>query len=413
MGEKANLTSVETLVESPFIIATIGGVTFGSYSAQHTYGSAVKVTYPNYMTALSVQKINGTVNTYTINFTYQVRAGEDPNRLDKIFSRATKDRQISLQYGDWNAPKHIYKEESAIITGITYNLNMSNSSINYTLTCTSDAVGLSSVSYNFPARYAKPSDVLREMLSNARYGMKDVFTGMRNQQEVLAKNLIASNDKKVRLDQKNTTPLSYMNYLVESMVSSTNSNTEVKKDSTYFLTIHDDASNNGGVYFKVTEVKQSAKSFTATDTYVLDVNYPSDHYVTNFNVTNDQSWAILYDYGEDVNQESFTYSITDDGLLASEYSPSLVRSKTTLQQSQQKSNWWSRMTQFPVQAEITIKGLIRPSILMSYVYLNVWFAGAQKHISSGLYIITKQVDAIDASGYRTTLSLMRVGGDEG
>ena len=44
MGEKANLTSVETLVESPFIIATIGGVTFGSYSAQHTYGSAVKVT---------------------------------------------------------------------------------------------------------------------------------------------------------------------------------------------------------------------------------------------------------------------------------------------------------------------------------------------------------------------------------
>ena len=71
------------------------------------------------------------------------------------------------------------------------------------------------------------------------------------------------------------------------------------------------------------------------------------------------------------------------------------------------------MTQFPVQAEITIKGLIRPSILMSYVYLNVWFAGAQKHISSGLYIITKQVDAIDASGYRTTLSLMRVGGDEG
>ena len=66
MGEKANLTSVETLVESPFIIATIGGVTFGSYSAQHTYGSAVKVTYPNYMTSLSVQKINGTVNTYTI-----------------------------------------------------------------------------------------------------------------------------------------------------------------------------------------------------------------------------------------------------------------------------------------------------------------------------------------------------------
>lgn len=413
MGEKANLTSTKNLVESPFILATIGGVTFGSYSAQHAYGSAVKVTYPNYMTSLSVQKINGTVNTYTLNFTYQVRAGEDPNRLDKIFSKATKDRQISLQYGDWNSPKHIYKEESAIITNIKYNLNMSNSSINYTLTCTSDAVGLSSTSYNFPARFAKPSDVLKEMLSNARYGMKDVFTGMRNQQQVLAKNLIASNDKKVRLEQKNLTPLAYMNYLVESMVSTTNSDSGIKKDGTYFLTIHDDASSSGGVYFKVTEVKNNTKSFVATDTFVLDVNYPSDHFVTDFNVVNDQSWAILYECGEDVSQESFTYSITDDGLLASEYSPSLVRSKTTASKSQQKSNWWSRMTQFPIQAEITIKGLIRPSILMSYVYLNVWFAGAQKHISSGLYIITKQVDALSASGYRTTLSLMRVGGDEG
>lgn len=411
MAEKANLISVDTLVESPFIIANIGGVTFGSYSAEHSYGSAVKVTYPNYMTSLSVQKINGTVNTYTINFTYQVRAGEDPNRLDRIFSKATNNRQISLQYGDWNAPNYIYKEECAIITGINYNLNMSNSSIDYTLTCTSDAVGLTSLTYNFPARTAKPSNVLREMLSNSRYGLKEVFTGMRNNQQVVAKNLIASNDKPVTLEAKTTTPLSYMNYLVESMISTADKGKGIQKNSTYFLTIHDDSTTTGGTYFKVTEVNKNTKSFVATDTFELDVNYPSDQHVTNFSVSDDQSWSILYDYSENVNQESYTYSITDDGTFASEYSPSLVRARTTQKQSQQKANWWSKMTQFPIQASITIKGLVRPSILMSYVYLNVWFAGAQKHISSGLYIITKQVDTIDSSGYKTTLSLMRVGGD--
>ena len=49
---------------------------------------------------------------------------------------------------------------------------------------------------------------------------------------------------------------------------------------------------------------------------------------------------------------------------------------------------------------------------MEYVRLNVIFHG-RKHISSGLYIITKQVDQIDMSGYRTTLSLTRIGGQSG
>ena len=69
------------------------------------------------------------------------------------------------------------------------------------------------------------------------------------------------------------------------------------------------------------------------------------------------------------------------------------------------------MTEFPITATLIIKGLTRPSILMTYVKLNVWFAGGQKHISSGMYIITKQVDKISSAGYSTTLSLLRVGGD--
>ena len=68
------------------------------------------------------------------------------------------------------------------------------------------------------------------------------------------------------------------------------------------------------------------------------------------------------------------------------------------------------MTQYPITAQLTIKGLLRPSILMSYVKINTYFFG-HKHISSGLYIITKQEDSISDQGYRTTLNLTRVGGD--
>jgi len=48
---------------------------------------------------------------------------------------------------------------------------------------------------------------------------------------------------------------------------------------------------------------------------------------------------------------------------------------------------------------------------MTYVRLNVIFPGGHKHISSGLYIVTKQQDNISGSGYRTTLSLVKISGD--
>lgn len=48
---------------------------------------------------------------------------------------------------------------------------------------------------------------------------------------------------------------------------------------------------------------------------------------------------------------------------------------------------------------------------MQYLRLNVIFPGGNKHIASGLYIVTKQVDDISSSGYKTTLSLTKIGGD--
>lgn len=409
MAKSANLVSIPTLVQSPFIIATIGGVTFGTFSGNYR----TNATYPNYMESMSVTKVNGTVNTYTLNFHYQVATGQDPNLLDKIFSRATKDRRIILQYGDWMAPNYIYKEEQCIITNVTTRLNMSSSSLDYTLQCTSDAIGLNSTQFNFPARNAKPSDVILQLLSNSKYGLKDVFTGMRNKNVVLSKNLVASNDKKVQLvAQNNTTILNYLNYLVGCMVDSKTPAENKLSNSKYFLTINDDYNNDlGGTYFKVSEVSADAAVYNATDTYELDINYPGDNFVTEFSLNNDQSWAILYEYAGDVKQEEYTYNIRDDGTIETLSSPSLLTSSLTNAKSAYKTQWWSYMTEFPITATLTLKGLTRPSMLMTYVKLNVWFAGGQKHISSGTYIITKQTDSITSAGYTTTLTLLRVGGD--
>lgn len=409
MAKAANLVSIPTLVQSPFIIANIGGVTFGTFSGNYR----TNATYPNYMESMSVTKVNGTVNTYTLNFHYQVATGQDPNLLDKIFSRATKDRRIILQYGDWMAPNYIYKEEQCIITNVTTRLNMSSSSLDYTLQCTSDAIGLNSTQFNFPSRNAKPSDVILQLLSNSKYGLKDVFTGMRNKNSVLAKNLIASNDKKVQmLAQNNTTILNYLNYLVGCMVDNKTPEENKLSTSKYFLTINDDYTNDlGGTYFKVSEVSADAAVYNATDTYELDINYPGDNFVTEFSLNNDQSWAILYEYAGDVKQEEYTYNIRDDGTIETLSSPSLLTSSLTNGKSAYKSQWWSYMTEFPITATLTLKGLTRPSMLMTYVKLNVWFAGGQKHISSGTYIITKQTDSITSAGYTTTLTLLRVGGD--
>ena len=60
---------------------------------------------------------------------------------------------------------------------------------------------------------------------------------------------------------------------------------------------------------------------------------------------------------------------------------------------------------------MTIKGLLRPALLMEYVNLNIIYFG-KKYVDSGLYIITKQVDNISDRGCRTTLNMTRVDSPE-
>ena len=75
------------------------------------------------------------------------------------------------------------------------------------------------------------------------------------------------------------------------------------------------------------------------------------------------------------------------------------------------STWWTKVTQYPIEASITIKGLLRPAVLMTYVKVNVFYFG-RKHIASGFYLITSQEDKIGLDGYKTTLGLLRVAPDE-
>lgn len=410
------LNSVPTLVESPFIIVTIGKYTLGSYTGNKTttsLGMLAQVNFPNFVNSLNITKVNGTVNTYTIGIVYQIAPGDDPNLIDKIFSSVSATRKLSLSYGDWRNPASIYKEETALITNVTSSLDMSASKITYTVQCVSDALSLASAVYDFPAREAKPSDIIKEMLKDVSYGLLTVFKGMVDFQRVITDGLIASNDKKVKIEaRQNMNIIEYLNFLVGAMTSvDSKSKDTIIQSGNYYLAIHDDITNAlGGTYFEVKEVKSDTK-VSNYDVYEVDVGYPGDNFVTQFNLTNNQQYTILYDYAGKIEQTKYIYSIDNNGQLSTQYAPSIARSKSLQKVTEQNKNWWTKVTQFPIQATLTIKGLTRPSILMSQVRINTVMYG-QKHISSGLYIITKQQDKLDSNGYTTTLTLLRIGGDE-
>ena len=410
-----SLVSTQTHVESPFIIATIGGYTFGhcaSSKNKEKMGTLLSVVYPNFMQSLDIVKINGAVNTYTLKMVYGITQFDDPNLLEKVFSSASSNRKIVLSYGDWNAPGYIYKEEEGIITKVSSNVDFKNSQIVYTVNCTSSCLTLRAGTFDFSARKAKPSDIIVELLTNSRYGLTNIFKGMKNYKKDTLSKFIAQDDKSVQLNAKpSMSVLDYISYLVGCMVCSKETGDAVVGKSTYKWSVYDDINNEyGGAYFKVQKVTQGEKH-TSADVFEVDVGYPSSNFVTAFTLKDDNTWAILYDYADNISMPVQKYKLDDDGELQSVYSPSLTNSSKYFLTTNTSKNWWTQMTQFPVSATLTIKGLLRPALLMSYVRINTYFYG-HKHVSSGLYIITKQQDSINSSGYSTTLSLTRVSGDD-
>lgn len=406
------LLTYPSLVESPFISVSMGGYTFGAYDKKKRDEKNYGVTYPNYIKSMTVTKINGALNTYTISMEYQISAGQDPNLIDKIISASH--RNIEISYGDYSSPTMIYAKEKALITRATSRIDFASSKIQYTLNCVSQALKARSVLRDFPAYYDKPSNIIRMIANSAIYGTYDIFPGMRNLSDSVFSSLVASNDATVQIEAKNQISiLDYLNYLVSCMTTIEDKNSKTKQ-TRFYLTICDDNTQEfNGAYFKViyTTLNENVNSINKTKLYEVEIGYPTNDLVTQFDIQTNDTWAILYETATEQQGQEYNYRIDDEGNIVSAESSMITNDRSLFKTTQSSKTWWSNMTSYPIKATMTVKGLLRPLMLMSYVYIKAYFYG-RKHTASGLYIITQQQDTIDQSGYKSTLSLQRIGGDE-
>lgn len=403
-------------VSTPFIKVIIGDYTFGvfkhSEDVKKDNNGAYKIhsfQYPNYVQSLKVVKINGKVNTYELTIKYPITESNDPNFFEKVFSSVSKSRKIVFTYGDLSAPKFMYKKEEALITNVNNSFDLSGSTITYIVSAVSSCALATAGGFNFvTSEYVgmhQPSSIIKRLLkNNSQFGLLDIFSGMKNMDLVESLGLIQSDDKIVELNAKtNINILDYLQYLVESMRKSSN------ESGIYKLVVMDDTSDVlSGPYFKVVSASASGDSL---DTYSLDIGFPSDNVVTSFSINNNESFSILYNYSKSLNTNEYVTRIQDDGTEVKIYSPNISSTNDEQITYSNDATWWENVTQYPITASVTLKGLLRPAILMSKVRLNVLFYG-KAHISSGQYIINKQVDTINSEGCWTTLSLVRIGGDK-
>ena len=418
-----NLLGSLSRVETPFVKVKIGKYIFGvadsktitSYDAASQLNQVWKVhrvVYPNYIQTLTIKKINGQVNTYTLNIKYPVTQGSDPNFFEKVFSSVSRSRDITFSYGDLSVPNYIYKDEEAIIIDVQSKVSATQATIDYTVSAISRAALTSSSKRNFQAIYAKPSDRIKWLLkNNDEFGLQDIFYGMRDYEEVIADGLIRSDDAEVQLEYKaNISVLDYLNYLIKSMIATSDVTNKDKLKSVYTLVIYDDTSGKyDGPYFKVVRVD---KQKDYPEAYEIDIGYPSQNIVTEFSINTDESYSIIYDYTKEIVPTDYTLRVNRKGELEEVYSPLLYSENPMFTARSEDRTWWARVTEFPITVTLTLKGLLRPAILMTHVRLNVYFYG-QKHMSSGLYIITEQTDNVGVNGgFRTTLKMLKIAGDD-
>lgn len=396
-----SLLSTTNLIQSPIIQVKIGDHEFGVIKK---IGNGY-IQYPNYVQSLEITKLNGQVNTYTLVLNYSVTEYNDPNFFEKIFSSVSKSRNIEFTYGDASSPNFLYRKEAAIITRVRSSFQLESSTIVYTVSAISQvALGLSGA-YTFPAGNKKPSDEILRVLQDPYYGLQDLFTGMRNITKVKTSGLIPQNDVSKSIEKKeNISIIEYLQYLVSLMSPSAG---DQKSGSIYVLTYVDDPTGEfGGAYFKISQVDGNIEH---PEAYQIDIGYPGSNFVFNFNVDNDENYSIYYDYQKELHPQEYVSRINADGDYEEVYAPLISSKNASHSTGEEDKKWWTNVTEYPIKGSLCIKGLLRPAILMTYVRLNIILFG-KKHINSGLYIITKQVDKIDGSGYQTTLNMTKVAG---
>jgi len=423
--QRKSLLSSNARVQVPWIKVTFGdeknGYTFGVFDrvARQSYGENTKefgIRFPEYVKSLQITKINGQVNQYVLGIDYPITQNDDPNFFEKVFSSISGSRKITLSYGDCSQPVTLYKEEEALVTSITQTFALEQSKITYTINAVSSSALKTFGNSKISGQKARPSDVILDLMMDKTTGLQDVFTGMPKSKEELKK-FIACDDKPVEITAKaQTSALDLINYLVGCMIpEGTPDNTIPKEiyvlninDATVYDTLYNNSNSLGGPYF---EIKKTSYVQEHADAYEVDIGYNTSTIVRQLQIQNNENYALYYDYQEQLNQKQYIRRIRADGEWEEVYSPAVMSRNDVNETRPNDITWWTKVTQYPISATITIQGLLRPATLMSYLRLNIIFPGGHKHIYSGLYIVTKQVDTVNESGYTTQLTLTKISGD--
>ena len=423
--ERRSLLSPATRVQVPWIKVTIGTYTFGVYSRQKSnkvdednmYYTEFNVQYPNYIQSLDITKINGQVNQYSLAISYPVTQFDDPNFFEKVFSSVSKTRKIVFSYGDMSMPTYIYREEEAIITKVRTQFDLQGGVIKYTVDAVSSAALNSGGNWTFPGGTFKPSDKIKDIFNNKKYGLQSLFTGMNKSN---LDKLIPVDDKVVTVESKrNISAIDYITYLVSCMLPESFTKAQHAATDIYILTMYDDTSFGDnyhdifvetGSYFKIERVSYKTNK---SDAYQIDIGFGnSGTIVTNFSVTDDENYSLLYDYSTELDRDQYVKRLDNNGNWTDVWAPTISSKNNQFITRPSDLTWWTKVTKYPIKAAITVQGLLRPAILMSHIRLNIIFPGGRKHISSGLYLVTQQKDSISGTGYKTTLQLVKINGDD-
>ena len=415
-----SLLSSQARIQVPWVKVTIGDYTFGIFDEQtkawgkdHAgFYQPFSIQFPQYIQSLEVTKINGQVNKYTLSINYPITQHDDPNFFEKVFSSVSRTRKIIFTYGDAETPSYVYKNEEAIITKVQQTFNLRSSAINYTVSAVSSAALSTdgSITALGTGAKVKPSDEIKKLFKNNK-SLQNTFTGMSIAD---LDSLIAGDDMAVEIDSKrNISAIDYINYLAGCMIPE-GSQTGLSKEI-YVMTIYDDSITSAdksmskkGPYFKVTKV---STVMDRGDAYEIDIGINTSTIVRSFEIEANENYSIYYDYQKLAHPENYVRRIGADGLWEDVYAPTSMLRDDKFSISSNDKVWWTKATQFPINATIQIQGLLRPATLMQYVKLNVIFPGGNKHLSSGLYIVTRQIDNIGPNGYATNLGLTRIKGD--
>lgn len=389
------LSSTPFLVQAPYVELTMNGVKIGGYNAADDK-------YPNHIVGLTVEKINNKINTYTIQLIHQVRTGEDPNIIDALLSRTGYRNKIKIKYGD-SATGIFFKEEEAYIMDVSYNENVQSANIAYTIKAVSSVAFVRYSYYSYPPVTGKPSTEINNLMYHSGQSsieLQNSFSGMRTAQAAMRRNAIPTNDAVVNIPGlANASPYDRLNQLVANMRDPNDAT------GTYMLS-YNDATNDAS--FRIVEVTRqdtADRDALIKNCYTLDVGFPGNTMITSFALGNDVYWPLYYKYAGKI--ASYKYDIDYNGKITkSKVNPLDVDDKFQ-SKNVESMNWWEYVRSYPVSATVTIKGLMKPVILMENVYIFSQIYG-QEDLASGLYSIVGQTDTINGGGCSTTLQLLKI-----